>query len=337
MGPRLLTFVCVLVGLVSTMPPMADAHSRRVARPHHRSHVGHQRKSHRHHARHIAQRTKRAPTWVPTTSKHTSTVTASSVPRPDPVQQPASSSPHLIWSDEFNGSAGTSPDATKWGFDLGGNGWGNNELQSYTSRPSNASLDGQGHLVITARGETYTGSDGVTRGYTSARMQTLHTFQFLYGRMEARIQVPAGTGLLPAFWSLGNDAYSSSGAWPGSGEIDAMEILGSEPSILNGTVHGPWGWTQDGIGGTAQSPTPLSAGFHTYGVQWSPGQITFLLDGFAYETVRQADLPAGAPWPFQHPNFMLLDLAVGGDWPGAPSPSTPMPARMAVDWVRVWQ
>lgn len=240
----------------------------------------------------------------------------------------------LIWSDDFNGPVGTGPDPAKWSFDTGGDGWGNRELQYYTSRPSNAALDGLGDLVITARREPFTGPDGVARTYTSARLHTRHTFTFTYGLMEARIQVPAGDGLLPAFWSLGDDGP---GTWPGCGEIDAMEVLGSRPNVLHGTLHGAWPSLPNGRGASRESPVPLSAGFHVYGVRWAPARIEFMLDGSAYETVTPADLPPGSPWPFQHPNFLLLDLAVGGDWPGAPSSSTPFPARMLVDWVRVWQ
>jgi beta-glucanase (GH16 family) len=254
----------------------------------------------------------------------------------NPVEEnPEPSRP--VWSDEFNGPAGTSPDSAKWNFDVGGNGWGNNELQYYTAKPSNAGLNGQGDLVITARAEQYTGPGGVKRSFTSARLQTLNKFEFTYGLMEARIQVPAGAGLAPAFWSLGNDAYIGDNGWPGCGEIDAMEVLGSEPKVLNGTLHGPWPSHPNGIGSEVEAPTPLSAGFHTYGVRWAPDQISFLLDGSVYETVSQDDLPPGYAWPFQHPNFLLLNLAVGGDWPGPPNASTQLPARMVVDWVRVWQ
>ena len=116
-----------------------------------------------------------------------------------------------------------------------------------------------------------------------------------------------------------------------------MEVLGSEPNVLNGTLHGPWSSYPNGIGAEVESSTPLSDGFHTYGVQWEPNRISFLLDGSVYETVSREDLPPGYAWPFQHPNFLLLNLAVGGDWPGSPNASTQFPARMLVDWVRVWQ
>lgn len=252
---------------------------------------------------------------------------------------PISSMPsHLIWSEEFNGPADSGPSPNNWNFDTGGKGWGDEELESYTSRPANAELDGQGHLVITARAEDYTGSDGIPKQYTSARLQTLHKFQFQYGLVEARIQVPTGKGLWPAFWLLGDEGYVSEHAWPDCGEIDAMEVLGSEPNVVHGTLHAAWPWApKDGMGGIAESPTPLSAGFHVYGVEWAPERISFLLDGAVYKTITPADLPSGAAWPFDHPFFLLLNLAVGGDWPGSPNASTQFPAHMLVDWVRVWQ
>jgi beta-glucanase (GH16 family) len=244
---------------------------------------------------------------------------------------------HLIWSEEFNGPAGSSPNPANWNFDTGGNGWGNEELESYTSRPQNASLDGKGDLAITARTESYTDSAGIPRQYTSARLQTLHKFQFQYGLVEASIQVPTGQGLWPTFWLLGGECYSGSKSWPACGEIDAMEVLGSTSNAVHGTLHAPWPFAPKGIGGKAESPTPLSGGFHVYGVEWAPERISFLLDGTVYETISRSQLPAGAAWPFQHPFFLLLNLAVGGVWPGSPNASTQFPAQMLVNWVRVWQ
>jgi beta-glucanase (GH16 family) len=243
-----------------------------------------------------------------------------------------------VWADEFSGPADAAPDPARWNFDVGGNGWGNEELQYYTARASNASLDGEGNLAITARKEAYVGADGVKRRYTSARLQTLEKMEFTYGQLEARISVPPGQGLAPAFWTLGNEAYEGEdGRWPECGEIDVMEILGSEPDVLNGTLHGPWPTAPHGIGSELAHSTPLTAGFHTYGVNWEPERISFLLDGLTYAAVSREDLPPGDPWPFQHPNFLLLNLAVGGEWPGSPDASTQFPARMLVDWVRVWQ
>src|SRR5580693_6397747 len=182
----------------------------------------------------------------------------------------------LIWSDEFNGSAGSAP-GPDWNFDTGGDGWGEEELQSYTARPANAALNGEGDLAITARAEKYKGADGIERNYTSARLQTLEKFEFQYGLVEASIKVPAGQGLVAQFWALGDEAYEREGAWPGCGEIDTMEVLGSEPDTVNGTLHAPWAWAPTGVQGQAESPTPLSAGFHTYAVEWEPERISFML------------------------------------------------------------
>jgi beta-glucanase (GH16 family) len=243
----------------------------------------------------------------------------------------------LVWSDDFNGEAGASPDPTKWTFDVGGGGWGSGELQYYTSSPSNAALDGRGDLTLTARAEKYSGADGVTSRYTSARLQTLNTFQFTYGTMEARIRVPRGDGLLPTFWALGSEAYGGPNAWPACGEIDAMEVLGSAPRVLHGTIHGPWPWAPGGVGTRLRSPVPLSDGFHSYGVRWSPRRIAFMLDGTTYRTLKPSDLRRGSKWPFEHSFFLLLNLTVGGSFAGRPAPSTRFPSSMTVDWVRVWQ
>lgn len=253
-----------------------------------------------------------------------------------PTASDSAKKPRLVWSDNFNGPAGAGPSPGKWSFDTGGRGWGNEELESYTSRSANAELDGLGHLVITARAKTYTGPDGVTRSHTSARLQTLHTFQFEYGLIEARLKVPAGQGLLPQFWMLGNSAYQPDG-WSGSGEIDTMEVRGSQPHVVEGTIHGPWSWAPHGVSASLRSRTSLALGFHVYGVEWGPNRISFMLDGSVYQTITPADLPAKAAWPFQHPYFLLLDLAVGGVWAGSPGLTTPFPAQMIVDWVRVWQ
>jgi beta-glucanase (GH16 family) len=267
----------------------------------------------------------------PTHDRHGSQIQGRSK-RPEPRTR----WPHLVWSDNFNGPAGAVPSPGRWSFDTGGNGWGNEELEYYTRRPANAELDGRGQLVISARAETYTGPDGVTRSYTSARLQTLHEFQFEYGLVEARIEVPAGQGLISQFWMLGNNAYEPDG-WPGSGEIDTMEVRGSQPNIVEGTIHGPWSWAPHGLSGSLSSRPSLASGFHVYGVEWEPNRISFLLDGSVYQTIAPADLPTGAAWPFRHPFFLLLDLAVGGVWAGAPIHTTPSPAHMIVDWVRVWQ
>lgn len=241
----------------------------------------------------------------------------------------------LSWSDEFNGTDGSAPDPTKWTFDLGGGGWGNNELESYTSRPQNVSIQG-GNLVITALKETYTGTDGITRNYTSARLKTQGLFSQSSGRFEARIKIPSGQGLWPAFWMLGNDVGSN--GWPTCGEIDVMENVGYQPATVWGSLHGP-GYS----GGSAlTASTSLASGkladaFHLYAVEWEGTQIRFYLDGLLYATRTPADLPAASVWVFDHPFFLLLNVAVGGNWPGAPDSTTVFPQQMLVDYVRVYR
>src|SRR6266853_1069669 len=152
------------------------------------------------------------------------------------LQPPPPASYKLTWSDELSGPDGASPDSSKWTYDVGGNGWGNNELEYYTNRTKNAQIQG-GNLMITAQKETYAGSDGVTRNYTSARLKTQGLFSQAYGRLEARIKIPAGQGMWPAFWMLGNDITTN--GWPKCGEIDIMENIGKEPGTVHGSLHGP--------------------------------------------------------------------------------------------------
>ena len=239
-----------------------------------------------------------------------------------------------LFSDDFNSAVGTSPDTRKWTAVTGGNGWGNNELQSYTGRASNVATDGAGHLSITARNETYTGSDGLTRNYTSARLQTRDHFAFQYGTAVARMRVPAGQGLLPAFWALGTNIGTV--GWPLCGEVDIAEILGSDPTVSHATVHA--GATNGGTwlsGTSTAAATPLSDGYHDYGVIWGPNAIAMTLDGRTYMTVSASDpLPTNF-WNFNHPFYLLLNLAVGGNWPGAPDATTAFPATLSVDYVRV--
>jgi len=231
----------------------------------------------------------------------------------------------ITWQDEFDGPAGQSVDGSKWKFDLGGGGWGNGELQTYTNSTNNVAKDGQGNLVITARRE----GDG---SYTSGRILTADKFTQTYGRFEARIQVPRGNGIWPAFWMLGNDIGSV--GWPNSGEIDIMENIGREPNVLHGTVHGPGYSGGGGIGGSRTVGAPLADAFHTYAVDWSPNLIVWYLDGAEYFRVTPANIN-GNRWVFDHPFFMILNVAVGGNWPGNPDGSTQFPQRMVIDYVRV--
>lgn len=252
------------------------------------------------------------------------------------LQPPALSSYKLVWSDEFSGPDGSSPDSSKWTYDIGGNGWGNSELEYYTNRKQNAQLLG-GNLVITAQKETYAGADGVTRGYTSGRLKTEGFFTEAYGRFEARIKIPAGQGMWPAFWMLGNNIETIQ--WPKCGEIDIMENIGKEPSAVHGSLHGPStaASTSDTTATfTLPAGQTFASDFHIYAVEWEPGAVRFYVDSNLYSTVNASEWPAGGTWVFDHPFFILLNVAVGGNWPGSPDSTTVFPQQMLVDYVRVY-
>jgi beta-glucanase (GH16 family) len=243
----------------------------------------------------------------------------------------------LVWSDEFNAKDGSAPDPAKWTYDVGGNGWGNHELEYYTNRPENVRVE-KGKLVITARRETYKGADGVTRDYTSTRLKTQGLFAQAYGRFEARIKLPAGQGIWPAFWMLGEDIDTF--GWPKCGEIDIMENIGKEPATNHGSLHGPSSVkpTSD-LTSTISVPAGqrLSDDYHLYAIEWEPAAVRFYFDSKLYATFTPSRLPAGGKWAYDHPFFILLNVAVGGDWPGSPDETTVFPQKMFVDYVRVYQ
>ena len=242
----------------------------------------------------------------------------------------------LTWSDEFEGVNGSAPDPAKWTLETGGHGWGNDELEYYTSRPQNV-YQHDGSLVIKAVAEKYTGPDGVTRDYTSARLKTFGKFAQAYGRFEARIKIPYGQGTWPAFWMLGEDIDKA--GWPACGEIDIMENVGKEPGMVHGTIHGPGYSGEKGIGApyTVSGKQKFADDFHLFAVEWEPAVIRFYVDKDLYATVIPADLPKGSKWVYDHPFFLLLNVAVGGDWPGSPDPTTTFPQTMLVDYVRVYR
>jgi beta-glucanase (GH16 family) len=240
----------------------------------------------------------------------------------------------ITWQDEFNAPAGTPVDGSRWTAEIGGGGWGNNERQYYTNSTSNAVHDGQGNLVITARRENpnnYQCHYGRCE-YTSARLITRDKFAQAYGKFEARIKIPRGQGIWPAFWMLG-DNFGSVG-WPNAGEIDIMENVGKEPNTVYGTVHGPGYSGGAGITGGRTIGRPLADDFHTYAIEWEPNLIRWFLDGQEYHRITPANL-GGNRWVFDHPFFMLLNVAVGGNWPGMPDASSTYPQSMVVDYVRV--
>jgi beta-glucanase (GH16 family) len=237
----------------------------------------------------------------------------------------------LIWSDEFNAAAGTGVDTTKWNLINKGDGFGNNELEFYTNRTANGYHDGDGLLVIKVIKEAYMG-----RQYTSARLESNSKFQHLYGRYEARLQLPHGQGIWPAFWMLGNNIGSA--GWPTCGEIDIMENIGKEPSIVHGSLHGPGysGGNPLGQAYTLPSGATYADGFHVFAVEWELNVVRFYMDDILYGTKTPADTPSGARWVYDHPFYLLLNVAVGGNWPGAPDSTTTFPQMMLVDYVRVY-
>lgn len=242
----------------------------------------------------------------------------------------------LVWSDEFNGASGSLPDPSKWKIVSSGSGFGNQELEYYTGRPTNIRQQ-NGHLIITARKENYTGHDGMLRNYTSARIESEGLFELKYGRIEARIKLPKGRGVWPAFWMLGSD-YNAIG-WPACGEVDIMENVGSEPSRIHGSLHGPGYSGGNPLSGVfnLRNRERFSDDYHVFAVEWEPQTMRFYVDNTLYETQNAGNLPPGKTWAFDHPFFLVLNVAVGGYWPGSPDAKTQFPTSMLVDYVRVYQ
>ena len=240
------------------------------------------------------------------------------------------------FTDDFDGAAGCAPDAGKWIHEIGDNGGNNHELEYYTDSTSNAALDGNGDLVITARQENpagYTCWYGTCQ-YTSARLNTSQSFTQAYGHFEARMKIPAGQGLWPAFWLLGDNINDA--GWPNCGELDVMENIGSEPGTVHGSAHGPGYSGGSDLTGSYTLPNgaAFADDFHTFAIDWSPDSVSWSVDGTVYETHTPADTN-GNQWVFDHPFFIILNLAVGGDWPGSPDSSTQFPAQLVVDYVHV--
>ena len=233
----------------------------------------------------------------------------------------------ITMQDEFDVDG--APNSDIWGFDIGrgSDGWGNKELQYYTSRPENVVV-ADGMLKITAVSESYQGAS-----YTSARLKTQGKFEQKYGRFEARIKLPWGQGIWPAFWMLGSNFDTVS--WPQCGEIDIMEFKGQEPTIINGSLHGP--------GYSAATPITKSyelindrfdTGFHVFGIEWGKDYINYYVDDVLYNQITPED--ADGEWVFDQPFFIILNLAVGGNYVGAPNSGTVFPQEMLVDYIRVY-
>jgi beta-glucanase (GH16 family) len=280
-------------------------------------------------------------------SDESNLVSASPTAAPTPTASPTPSPPaagSLLFEDTFDGPAGSAPDGSKWSADTTGFRDNGGEWQYYTNRPSNVDLDGNGSLRIRARRESYGG-----RSWTSARLSTepagrnaanAPKFTFYTGRLEARIKVPTGQGLLPQFWALGRNDYTNKKVgWPAAGELDVMEIIGQDPFTTTANAHMP-GHDFSSWPSSALRQSNLSSGFHTYAMDWYPDRVTFSLDGQAFSTMTKSSVQAaGGSWKFDDPDnpfWVILNLCVGNPWPGAPSATTPSPAAMLVDYVRVW-
>ncbi|MBN2085774.1 MAG: glycoside hydrolase family 16 protein [Anaerolineales bacterium] len=265
-------------------------------------------------------------------------ITPTQTPAPSSTATPAPPIPtptlvnwDLIWSDEFDAPDGAGVDSGKWRL-TDSPASANGELQYYTSRIENVYIEnptgGNGVLVIRAIKEKYE-----TREYTSGSLNTRGKFDQLYGRFEALIKIPCGQGIWPAFWMLG-----STGGWPQGGEIDIMENIGREPNIVHGTMHGPGYSGANGIGGAFALPEGrrFADDFHLFAVEWEPNVIRWYVDNTLYKTSTPADLPEGAEWVYDQPFYLILNVAVGGGWPGYPDDTTVFPQTMKVDYVRVY-
>ncbi|MFJ8827041.1 lectin [Streptomyces sp. NPDC102467] len=256
---------------------------------------------------------------------------ATGVARAEPSDVTAAA---VTFSDTFDGAAGSAVNSSRWTLETGDN-VNNHERQYYTSGTNNAALDGQGHLVITAKKENpanYQCWYGTCQ-YTSARLNTSGKFSAQYGHVEARMKIPRGQGMWPAFWMLGTDIGSV--GWPNSGEIDVMENVGFEPSTVHGTLHGPGYSGSAGVGAGYSLPggQAFADAFHTFAVDWAPNSVKWSVDGVVYQTRTPADV--NGAWAFNKPFFLILNLAVGGYWPGDPNSSTAFPAQLVVDSVSV--
>lgn len=258
-------------------------------------------------------------------SKKTST-SSTNPPRPTPL--PVATTYQLVWSDEFNKDG--LPDNTKWGYDVGGNGWGNNELQYYTNSRSENARVVSGNLIIEARKENFTG-----RNYTSARLLTKNKAQWTYGKFDIRAKLPKGTGMWPAIWLLSaNDPLH----WPDDGELDIMEEVGFDQNVIHGTAHNKLynGANGQQRGGNKLVPDADNA-FHVYSIEWTTNQVIWSIDSTQYFTYNDPGLSLNA-WPYYNDFFMILNVAVGGNWGGQKGVDDSIfPQQMLVDYVRVYQ
>ncbi len=243
----------------------------------------------------------------------------------------------LIWNDEFEGRAGSLPNETFWNFETG-DGWGDEVRQYYTNDPKNVFLDGQGNLQIVVLDVAPRQDLDCYYGpclYTSARITTQGKFEFTYGRVEARLKVPNAQGLWPAFWMLGT--VNGEVDWPYSGEIDILELIGSEPKTAYGHGAGPGYVGAEALGtGYSLKDNPAET-FHVYALEWRPRELRWYVDDHLYYTLTPDKLPEGAPWVFDNSYFFILNVGVGGSWPGYPDDTTTFPQTLTADYIRVYE
>ena len=251
-----------------------------------------------------------------------------SIPACEESTEPEIPNYQLVWQDEFDGPQGQKPDSTKWAYDIGTD-WGNAQLEYDTDRSKNASLDGKGNLMITTYRESYSGQP-----FTSARIITQGIFEQAYGRFEARIKMPWGPGIWPAFWLLGSTVETV--GWPECGEIDIMEYRGQQPNLIYGTVHGPGYSAGNSISKSYGFENDrFDVDFHLFAVEWGENYLRFYVDKVMYQELKPGDL--SGPWVFNKPFFIILNVAVGGNYVGFPTSETPFPQSMIIDYVRVYK
>lgn len=254
----------------------------------------------------------------------------------------------LLWSDEFNGKKGSLPSAKTWSREIGGGGWGNSERQYYTDKAANAAMDGAGRLVITANriSNDYAEQVGDVPGtedilnrcsecqFTSARMKTARNIGFMYGRIEAKMKLPAGVGTWPAFWMLGADSIDGV-PWPECGEIDIMEYRGDVSDQATSAIHGPTTPSGSGLGTRFLNPGPLSDGYHIYAIEWKKNSIDFIVDGRVNATITSQDTGSRG-WVFNQKFFIILNLAMGGTYAGEYIDPTLNQAQLNIDYIRFY-
>lgn len=267
------------------------------------------------------------------------TVGCSEAPAPDPDQWPEPKGNWVeVWRDDFEGTAQSAPDAARWNVEVNELGY-NDELNYNTPDRKNSFLDGNGNLVLQALAESYVSESGVTstQPYTSARLNTQGKVEQAYGRFEARIQLPrGGRGIWPAFWLLGNNIGDPSVSWPLCGEVDILEWRGSEPATTISSLHGPNYSGGNSYNQSYTLPKGSYGDFHVYTFEWTPDAVRWLVDGNElYVKTAQSVKDRGQRWVYDHPFFIILNLAVGGIFDGDPTPATLFPQQMLVDYVSV--